>query len=126
MKKTDRERIVRTYFDMWTERNFKLLNEIFDPEIYYSECYGPEYQGLTEIQLWVEEMLSKQRVLEWSIKQFIHQDNRLVAEWFFKDETNGKINCFDGVSIIEFQDLNIISIKEFFSEPNHIHPYRNV
>lgn len=126
MIKAYREQIVRTYFNMWTERNFSQLSDIFDPEIYYSECYGPEYRGLTEIRLWINEMLQNQRVLEWTIKQFIHQDHLIVAEWFFKDKTDGKIHDFDGVSIIEFQDLKIISIKEFSSESKHIQPFRNV
>ncbi|MGL5436965.1 MAG: DUF3781 domain-containing protein [Lachnospiraceae bacterium] len=111
-----KERLIEDYFRMWVERDFTGITDIFAPEIYYSECYGPEYQGHDEIRQWIGKMLKDQVVLEWSIKRFIHQRNTVVVEWLFRDRCNDAENQFNGVSIIEFNsDGTIYSIKEFAS-----------
>lgn len=122
-----REQIITTYFNMWIHRDFTVLPSIFAADIYYSECYGPEYRGMAEIRMWIEAMLRQQKVLEWNIKQFIHSEDTVVTEWFFKDRTEEGSHEFDGVSIIEFQaDGTICSVKEFSSESKHCTPYRNL
>lgn len=122
-----KEKIIKEYFTMWTNKNFDNLDTLFDAKIYYSECYGPEYQGIREIKQWIHELSQKQTVLEWNIKQFIHQDNIVVVEWYFKDYIKQKASDFNGVSIIEFtEDNKIISIKEFESKAQHTTPFKNV
>lgn len=79
-----KEQIIEVYFNMWVQRDFSALNTIFIEDAYYSECYGPEYYGVNEINLWIESMLSKQIVLEWTIKRFIHENNTVVADWFLR------------------------------------------
>lgn len=126
MENKEKEEVIQSYFAMWVTRDFTSLAKIFDDNIYYSECYGPEYYGLTEIDSWIEKMLKKQTVLEWRIKQFIHQDNLTVVEWFFKEELDGKIGGFDGTSIITFgADGKIDSIKEFSSVAQHVRPFKD-
>jgi hypothetical protein len=120
----EKEHMITTYFNMWINRDFAGLESIFAFDIYYSECYGPEYQGMAEIQMWIEAMLGQQQVLEWRIKQFIHSEDIVVTEWFFKDRTAEGCHEFDGVSIIGFQGGKIGSVKEFSSESNHRTPYR--
>lgn len=121
----DRETIIQMYFDMWVHRDFSILDTLFASNIYYSECYGPEYTGLNEIHLWIDDMLRKQKVLEWRVKRFIHANNTVVVEWVFRDVHNNTQNSFDGVSIIEFEsDERISSIKEFGSKSEHANPYR--
>jgi hypothetical protein len=120
----EKENIIRKYFAMWIDRNFDAIEEVFDINIYYSECYGPEYQGISEIKQWITKNMKEQVVLEWNIKQFIHQDNIVVVEWFFKD-ISGEEHAFDGVSIIVFNNQNkILSIKEFESKSTHTTPFR--
>ncbi|MDU1909917.1 nuclear transport factor 2 family protein [Fusobacterium sp.] len=124
MSPLQKEIAISSYFNMWIERDFLLLSKLFASNIYYSECYGPEYHGLAEIYLWINAMLQKQVVLEWRIKRFIHSESTIVVEWFFKEEQNNFQHEFDGVSIIEFSnDSKIISIKEFKSKSEHITPY---
>lgn len=121
----EKEMVVRKYFNMWLDKNFEGIEVIFDPNIYYSECYGPEYQGLSEIRQWIDDSLKRQTVIEWKIKHIIHSGNILVVEWYFRDCVHSKEHEFDGVSIIEFTNQNVIkSIKEFESRTNHIAPYR--
>lgn len=126
MNTAEKERSIKAYFDMWVKRDFTDLNRLFSSKIYYSECYGPEYCGLDEIHLWVDAMLQDQTVLEWSIKRFIHENDTVVVEWFFKDRghKDNEEHSFDGVSIIEFQkDGRISSIQEFKSKAEHVTPY---
>jgi hypothetical protein len=63
-------------------------------------------------------------MMNWNIKQNIHQNNTVVVEWYFKCNYNKKIDEFNGVSIIEFSEENKIkSIKEFQSKAEHYFPY---
>ncbi|MDD3224331.1 MAG: nuclear transport factor 2 family protein [Clostridium sp.] len=120
----EREEIIKNYFQSWLSNNFKILREIFDTEIIYSECYGPEYRGIEVIEKWFENWHKRGTVLAWDIKQFIHSDNVTVVEWYFKCQYDGKIGEFDGVSLIGFnEDNRIISLKEFQSKIPHYYPY---
>ena len=107
-----RDEIVKRYFQAWLDQNIEPLESIFSEDIVYSECYGPEYRGLSQI-------------LKWDIKNFIHQGMFTVAEWYFECDYNHEIGGFDGVSIIEFNDdMKIVNLKEFQSKAEHYFPYR--
>lgn len=119
-----REKIISDYFKSWINRNQIIFNEIFDSKIIYYECYGPVYQGINTIERWFEDWNKRGRVLSWDIKQFIHERDITVVEWYFKCDYNNSVGEFDGVSIIQFNDANrIISIKEFQSKKPHYYPY---
>lgn len=119
-----KEAIIQKYFDMWVSGNFDNLDLLFDKNIYYSECYGPEYQGMDEIWQWIDKMRARQIVHKWNIKRFIHQGDTVVVEWFFEDEIKNERHEFDGVSIVEFEGNKITSIKEFESVSKHTTPFR--
>ena len=125
MNQAEKETALKAYFNMWVQRDFSALDTLFATDIFYSECYGPEYLGLHEIHQWVDTMLQKQTVLEWTIKRFIHENNSSAVEWFFKERQDNVVHGFDGVSIVEFQaDGKILSIREFESKAEHTTPYR--
>lgn len=118
------EKMIQAYFKAWLEKDFTPLKTIFSHDVTYSEYYGPEYHGLTQILNWFTDWNAKHTVLEWKIKRFIHQDCTCVAEWYFKAKCNGTIDDFDGVSIIDFDENGKIStLKEFQSKTNHYFPY---
>lgn len=118
------EEIIKRYFNMWLDKDGSKLNVIFDINIIYSECYGPEYRGLEQVQQWFRDWNKRGTVLTWDIKQFIHQGNQTVVEWYFECEYEGNISGFDGVSLIDFNDnAKIISLKEFMSKAEHEYPY---
>jgi ribosomal protein S18 acetylase RimI-like enzyme len=120
----ENKQVVRNYFKAWIDNNSAILTSIFDRNIVYSECYGPEYHGIEQIIHWFSDWNTRGKVLEWKIKQFIQQDNVSVVEWFFKCEYDNNIDGFDGVSLITFNDENkIISVKEFQSKAQHYYPY---
>lgn len=119
-----REKIVSDYFNAWITKDGSNLESIFSPDIIYSECYGPEYNGISQILKWFSDWNKVANVLEWRIKQFIHQNQFTVAEWYFMYEHSGNIGEFDGVSLIEFNGNNkIVSLKEFKSKSEHTYPY---
>ena len=121
-----REQIIKKYFKSWLENNCSVLKDIFDLNVTYSECYGPEYHGIDTVTTWFKEWNKCGKVLVWDIKQFIQQGNITVVEWYFKCRYDGEIEEFDGVSLIEFNDNNyIVSLKEFQSKIPHYYPYSN-
>lgn len=121
-----REEIIKKYFGAWINNNSLVLKDIFDRNIIYSECYGPEYHGINTIETWFEDWNKRGEVLIWDIKQFVHQGNISVVEWYFKCKYDGEIGEFDGVSLIEFNDDNyIVTLKEFQSKVPHYSPYEN-
>jgi hypothetical protein len=126
MMMSDREEIIKKYFGAWINNNSLVLKDIFDRNIIYSECYGPEYHGINTIETWFEDWNKRGEVLIWDIKQFVHQGNISVVEWYFKYKYDGEVGEFDGVSLIEFNDDNyIVTLKEFQSKVPHYYPYEN-
>lgn len=119
-----REEIVTRYFQAWLDQDIEPLESIFSDDVVYSECYGPEYHGLSQILKWFTDWNKSGRVLKWDIKNFIHQGRLTVAEWYFECDYNHEIGGFDGVSIIEFNDeMKITNLKEFQSKAEHHYPY---
>jgi hypothetical protein len=120
-----REEIIQLYFNMWLTNNATGIETIFDDKIMYSECYGPEYHGISQVKKWFADWCVHGTVLEWNIKQFINQDKKTVVEWYFKCNYDGVISGFDGVSLIEFnQNEKICCLKEFQSKAEHNFPYK--
>jgi hypothetical protein len=121
----EREQVIQKYFKAWINKDIHILKEIFDLEVVYSECYGPEYCGLQTIEQWFQDWQERGTVLSWNIKQYLHQNNMTAVEWYFKCEYDGNLGEFDGVSIIEFNCNNkIVNLKEFESKIPHYHPYK--
>ena len=122
-----REKIIKLWFDMWLlKKDLGILN-IFCDNAVYIESWGPKYTGASKIKLWFDEWNSRGSVLQWDIKQFLHNENQSVVEWYFKDSmNNGKIESFDGVSLIEWtQNDKICFLKEFGCNINNYDPYQN-
>ncbi len=118
------DNIIKKYFEAWLNADVEPIKEIFAENCVYSECFGPEYRGVSQIIRWFEDWNARGRVLEWTIKRTIKQDKTLVAEWHFKCEIDGKIDDFDGVTIADFDDDNQISkLCEFQSKTEHNYPY---
>lgn len=119
-----REHIIRNYFDAWINSDSSILTSLFDDKISYIECHGPEYHGINQILRWFSDWHLKGNVIEWRIKQYIHQGQITVVEWYFKCNYEYDISGFDGVSIIMFNAKNeMTSIKEFQSKTEHYNPY---
>lgn len=125
-KNAEKEEKIRKYFSAWINKDAEVLPQLFSPEIVYSECYGPEYKGLDQIMRWFRDWNESGCVLEWRIKSFIHDGNRLAVEWFFKCTFKGETGGFDGVSLVTFNEEGFITlVKEFQSKAEHVFPYKD-
>lgn len=120
----NQEDVIRNYFKTWLDNNIDVIKETFTDDIIYSECYGPEYHGISQIIKWFADWNKKGKVLEWSIKRIISQNNICVAEWYFKCDYDSHIDGFDGVTIADFDEqLKISKLCEFQSKAEHVFPY---
>ncbi len=127
MDNTKKEKIIRLWFDMWLQKTDLGIINIFSEDAIYIESWGPEYKGLQKIKHWFNEWNSRGNVLQWDIKQFFHKENQTIIEWYFKNTmNNGKIEEFDGISLIKWtRDNKICFLKEFGCNKNHYDPYQN-
>lgn len=116
--------IIKQYFQSWLDKNSSNLQDFFDDDAVYSECYGPKYIGLNQILHWFNDWNKQGHVLKWEITQFIEQKNICVVEWYFSCEYKKERSEFNGVSIVEFGDNHkIVGLKEFKSQKEHTYPY---
>lgn len=123
----EREKIIRLWFDMWLQKKDLGISEFFTDNSVYIESWGPGYHGSAKIKLWFDEWNTRGTVLQWDIKQFFHKENQTMVEWYFKNQMNdGKVEVFDGVSLIEWtSDDKILFLKEFGCNINNYDPYQN-
>lgn len=118
------ETILKRYFQSWIDADIRPLKDLFSENVVYSECYGPEYQGLDQVLKWFEDWNKHGKVHEWTVKRVIQKERTLVAEWFFRYEHDRDSGCFNGVSIVDFDEQNrICSIREYESQSDHYFPY---
>jgi hypothetical protein len=73
---------------------WRISSQIFDPNLTYTECYGPEYHGLATITKWFDDWNTRGTVLVWTIKQFIHQGSMTAVEWYFKCEYESVLSLY--------------------------------
>lgn len=118
------EEIIRRYFKSWLDNDIEIIKSTFSENIVYCECYGPKYHGMSQIIKWFTEWHERGKVLEWTIKRVISQNNTVVVEWYFKCNYDGNIDGFDGVTIANFDDhLKISRLCEFQAKAEHYYPY---
>ena len=116
--------MIKQYFLAWINTDKRQLHGLFEDVIVYSEGYGPEYRGLSQVKRWFSEWNERGTVIQWDIKRMIHENEDYVVEWFFKCLYDGNLEAFDGVSWITFGlPGKNIEVKEFQSNSEHHHPY---
>ena len=95
-----------------------------EENVYYSESWGPEYHGVAQLERWFDDWNRQGQVKQWKIHAFYHQNQNTVVEWNFRCIFAGKVQQFDGVTIIEWSsDEKIFSLREFGSVSAHTLPY---
>lgn len=124
---SQRERIIRLWFDMWLQQKDLGIDDIFTEDVIYIESWSPQYENRITVKHWFEEWNTRGKVLAWTIKQFFHKNNQTICEWYFKNRMdNGSVEEFDGLSLIEWTDGNKIKLlKEFGCNLNRYNPYEN-
>lgn len=122
-----REQIIRLWFDLWLRKEELGIDGIFAPDACYIESWGPEYHGIEAIRHWFREWNTRGTVLRWEIRQFIHQGNQTVVEWYFQCQMAGsQPQAFDGVSLTRWTPQGRIALlKEFGCNIDRYDPYRD-
>ena len=124
MRNSGKEAAIRRWFEAWLAQDASAIDDVFDEEIVYSECYGPEYRGISQIHRWFDDWNRKGRVLEWTIREMYCDADCLIAVWYFRCEYEGNTDGFDGVTLAKInEDGKIASLREFQSKAEHILPY---
>lgn len=119
-----KEEVIKKYFKAWIDNDIEVVKQTFSENVVYSECYGPEYHGIFQIIEWFTDWNKKGKVLEWSVKRIIQQENSIVVEWFFKCDYDNVVDGFDGVTIADFDgQMKISKLSEFQSKAEHYYPY---
>lgn len=119
-----KEQIIRDYFDSWVKKDFSKLDQWFEQDMFYRECYGATYQGLDELKAYIKVAAQKQTVLKWTIFKIEQTTSgQFVVTWFFQAREE-KEYCFDGVSLIDFSGLKIKRVVEYSTEHKTYPPYQ--
>ena len=120
----DNTAIIKKYFQSWTTRDFSNLDTYFDEKIIYRECYGPIYIGLDELHQFIDNMMNRQKVLNWRIDKILPTDkNTYTVLWYFHAVEHTEYD-FDGASIIQFKDNKIIDVAEYQSKHETFRPFK--
>ena len=111
----NREDIIRLWFDMWIKKQDLGIKDIFANDIVYTESWGPKYNNRSTLELWFKEWNSRAKVETWDIVQFLDFKDQSIVEWHFKSVmNNGKIDEFNGISLVKWDfDYKIIELIEF-------------
>ncbi|MDE6259958.1 MAG: nuclear transport factor 2 family protein [Oscillospiraceae bacterium] len=123
----EREQKIRAWFQMWLDGSDTGAEELFDPGAVYIESWGPEYHGLAKIRHWFREWNTRGHVLQWDIKQFFHNGDQTVVEWYFRNRMDdGREETFDGMSLVRWTaEEKICFLQEFGCNRNRYDPYEN-
>ncbi len=121
-----REDILRGWFAMWLAQGDTGILDLFAEDACYIESWGPRYEGAAKIKLWFDEWNTRGRVLQWEIRQFFHKDDQTVVEWYFRNQMqDGRVEAFDGLSLVRWTPENKIAfLQEFGCNMNRYDPYQ--
>lgn len=120
----DREKIIKDYFNSWITKDDSILEKVFAENIKYIECYGPAYAGIVQVKKWFKDWQNHGKVIVWDINKFVHSEKYSICDWYFECEYDGKLDGFNGVSWIEFNNENkIVKLREYQSKVPNYFPY---
>lgn len=121
----EREEIIRLWFDMWLRGEDFGIQDIFAPEVVYTESWGPVYRGADAVVHWFREWNTRGRALVWDIHRFFHTGDQTAVSWYFQCQMSGEEPTgFEGVSIVAWtEDGKISALTEYCCEPEQYDPY---
>ena len=123
----EREAVIRQWFDMWLRQEDLGIDGMFAEDVCYIESWGPQYEGRAAVRHWFREWNARGKVLVWEIKGYFHREDRTVVEGYFRNQMNdGRVEQFDGLSLVEWTpDNKIRALKEFGCNLDRYDPYRD-
>lgn len=108
--------MIKEWFMAWFTPKWNHFHAMFEDDVLYSESWGPEYQGVSEIRQWFTKWHTHSECLTWDIKRFYHTENATIVEWYLCCKDHESKHEFDGCSIIEWGKHNkIATLREYSS-----------
>ena len=105
----EREKIILLWCDMWIKKAYLWIDNIFTDDFVYTEIWISKYENRKTVNHWFDELNTRGSFLFWDIKQFFHQVNQTIVEWYFKNKmNNGNVEEFDGIYLIVWTQDNKI------------------
>lgn len=120
-------KLFQKYIYGWKTSNKQLILSVCDPKCQITECYGPKYDGIKQIEKWIDDWVDKNHQVEqWDIldSYFDSQSLTAVYEWTFACYSEKRDHHFKGCSVVRFNKEYIENIREYRMEPVHYYPYR--
>ncbi|MDR1605854.1 MAG: nuclear transport factor 2 family protein [Streptococcaceae bacterium] len=116
IRQEKRQHIINDWFQAWHQPDWANFEQIFDTEVYYSECWGPEYQGISQVKTWFKHWHSKSKLLVWEITAIHHVQAHTFVTWHFACQSDHKTIAFEGLSDIQWTGLKVKLVKEYSSQ----------
>ena len=122
-----REAAVSLWFQMWLKQQNLGIQELFSSDATYIESWGPRYEGAEQIQHWFCEWNTRGRVLNWDIRQMLHDVGSTAVLWYFRCRMkDGVEQRFEGMSLVRWSaEGKIVFLQEFGCNLNQYNPYQN-
>ena len=124
---SEREKIVRLWFNMWLTQQDLGIDSIFAEDVVYTESWCPQYSDRETVKHWFEEWNTRGTVLQWDIKQYFHKEDQTIVEWYFKNTMDdGRVEAFDGMTLVKWTAEDMICfLQEFGCNEHRYDPYQD-
>jgi len=117
MRCDERTGLIRAYVDAWLGRDLAAFLATLSDDVCVTECDGHAIGGREACRKWFKgwhRAPTFGSVDVWDTGR-VHcdQDDAATVEWSFRCTCFGRTTSFDGISVSEFADGRICSIREY-------------
>ena len=106
--------LIEDYVDGWKTNDRDRILSSLAPDCVIIESHGPTYRGTDLVRQWIESWFSGgSSVDRWEITSFHSMEDTAVFEWDFECTVGGQQYRLDGISIVEFKDGRISTMREY-------------
>ena len=86
--------VIKKYFQSWLDNDVEIVKQTFSENALYSECYGPEYHGLSQNCKHGSKIgIIRDKYWNGQSNEIFEQNQTLIVEWYFRCNYDGKIDA---------------------------------
>lgn len=121
-----KDKLIQEWFKAWYDSSWNQFEEVFENDVFYSESWGPEYHGISEVKEWFDNWHSDLILNSWDIINIVHNEDVSFVIWYFSCKDSNDVFEFNGISMIEWGENNkISSLQEYVASlPDYIRKKR--
>jgi hypothetical protein len=121
-----KEKLFYDYIEAWVKKDIDGFLTTLSEDIFITECYGPQYKGKRECEIWFSHWTtpSDNLVKSWIVTGSYFDGNNGFFRWTFEYVYKGKAGIFDGISLVKFSGAQISEIWEFEMKHEKFRPYQ--